>query len=165
MNGRSTGVVAKAWRLACGMLMSAYITQAAVAAAAVQAPSSPESDWEVHSVRELMRQDLQQALEGSAGQTGATTAGRGDGRGPAVPKGSTAVPQLVALYGVGRALMAEVQVGREAYLYVRGQTHPAGYRGDASVYQLRGMNGACVQLQRGEERHSLCLRMLLGGQP
>ncbi|WP_170288462.1 hypothetical protein, partial [Castellaniella defragrans] len=92
-------------------------------------------------------------------------AGRPDGgAGPDPGAGVRPVlePRLVALYGVGQALMAEVQVGRRAYLYVRGQAWPAGHVGDRGVYQLRGMNGACVQLERGEDRHSLCLRMLLG---
>jgi len=127
------------------------------AARADPAPEDPQVRWETQSVRELMRQDLRDALRvpsgGSAGRPGA---GRGMDVRPVLE------PRLVALYGVGRALMAEVQVGHRAYLYVRGQAWPAGHAGDRGVYQLRGMNGACVQLERGEDRHSLCLRMLLG---
>jgi hypothetical protein len=115
-------------------------------------------DWEALSVRELMRQDLRQAMDD------AHRGGTAGSHSQASPPGVRAVlaPRLVAIYGVGRALMAEVQVGRESYLYVKGQAQPAGYAGDRGVYQLRGMNGACVQLERGEDRHSLCLRMLLG---
>lgn len=122
------------------------------------APEDPETRWETQSVRELMRQDLSDALRTASGGAGGglPDAGRGEGVRPVLE------PRLVALYGVGRALMAEVQVGRRAYLYVRGQAWPAGHVGDRGVYQLRGMNGACVQLERGEDRHSLCLRMLLG---
>lgn len=119
-----------------------------------------DEDWETLSVRELMQQDLRQALDDAARSDSAGSAG---GSRPApVPVRPLLAPRLVALYGVGRALMAEVQVGRDSYLYVRGQAYPAGHAGDRTVYQLRGMNGACVQLERGEERHSLCLRMLLG---
>ncbi|CAM5204278.1 hypothetical protein CDEF62S_02829 [Castellaniella defragrans] len=50
----------------------------------------------------------------------------GGGRAAPVSARPILAPRLVALYGVGRALMAEVQVGRDAYLYVKGQTHPAG---------------------------------------
>ena len=108
----------------------------------------PETHWETLSVRELMHQDLRTALQTpQAGDPGRTVSGQG---GPGILE-----PRLVALYGVGRALMAEVQVGRQAYLYVRGQAWPAGHVGDRGVYQLRGMNGACVQLERGEDRHSL----------
>ncbi len=121
------------------------------------APEDPQARWETQSVRELMRQDLSDALRAPpGGSAGRQDAGRGMDVRPVLE------PRLVALYGVGRALMAEVQVGRRAYLYVRGQAWPAGHAGDRGVYQLRGMNGACVQLERGGDRHSLCLRMLLG---
>lgn len=104
-----------------------------------------------------MRQDLRDALRSASdGPAGRPDAGREMGVRPVLE------PRLVAMYGVGRTLMAEVQVGRRAYLYVRGQAWPAGHAGDRGVYRLRGMNGACVQLERGEDRHSLCLRMLLG---
>lgn len=121
-------------------------------------PEDPQARWETQSVRELMQQDLRDALASPAGGP-AGRAGPGS-REPGVRP--VLEPRLVALYGVGQALMAEIQVGRRAYLYVRGQAWPAGYAGDRGVYQLRGMNGACVQLERGEDRHSLCLRMLLG---
>jgi hypothetical protein len=122
--------------------------------------AQPAEDWETLSVRELMRQDLQRALDDAARPE--PTAGSRGSRPVPAPVRPLLAPRLVALYGVGRALMAEVQVGRDSYLYVRGQAYPAGYSGDRTVYQLRGMNGACVQLERGEDRHSLCLRMLLG---
>ena len=118
-------------------------------------PDDADTRWETQSVRELMQQDLQAALQ-SAPERAAAQAASGAGVRPVL------APRLVALYGVGQALMAEVQVGHQAYLYVRGQAWPAGHVGDRGVYQLRGMNGACVQLERGEDRHSLCLRMLLG---
>ncbi|WP_323011413.1 hypothetical protein [Castellaniella sp.] len=105
-----------------------------------------------------MQRDLQDAL----GDAAKPAQKRSDSR-PLASVQAVLAPRLVALYGVGAVLMAEVQVGQQAYLYVRGQPFPAGYVGDAGVYQLRGMNGACVQLERGEDRHSLCLRMLLGG--
>lgn len=116
-----------------------------------------QSRWETQSVRELMQQDLRDALRSPAGGPDRRTE-----TGPALGIRPVLEPRLVALYGVGRTLMAEVQVGRRAYLYVRGQAWPAGHAGDRGVYQLRGMNGACVQLERGQDRHSLCLRMLLG---
>ncbi|MHA3902961.1 hypothetical protein ACTPOE_05150 [Castellaniella sp. WN] len=120
-------------------------------------PEDPQAHWETRSVRELMQQDLRDALRSpSDGTVGHPAAGPVAGVRPVLE------PRLVALYGVGQVLMAEVQVGRRAYLYVRGQAWPAGHAGDPGVYQLRGMNGACVQIERGEDRHSLCLRMLLG---
>lgn len=133
------------------------VVRAGVPAPADPEPEDPHAHWETQSVRELMRQDLRDALRSASdGPAGRPDAGREMGVRPVLE------PRLVAMYGVGRTLMAEVQVGRRAYLYVRGQAWPAGHAGDRGVYRLRGMNGACVQLERGEDRHSLCLRMLLG---
>ncbi|MGS1116678.1 hypothetical protein [Castellaniella sp. UC4442_H9] len=147
-----------AWNLAA--LLLAATCCLAGSAWAQPAGTQPAEDWETQSVRDLMRQDLQRALNDAA-RLGPTTGSSGSRAVPA-PVRPLLAPRLVALYGVGRALMAEVQVGRDSFLYVRGQAYPAGYSGDRTVYQLRGMNGACVQLERGEDRHSLCLRMLLG---
>ncbi|MGB6006832.1 hypothetical protein [Castellaniella sp.] len=146
-------------RWACVCLVGGGWTSMPLAQPAPPSPalaSPPAESWETQSVRELMQQDLREALRDSP----PGSAGRPPDRAARAPL----APRLVALYGVGRVLMAEVQVGRRAYLYVRGQAFPAGHAGDPGVYQLRGMNGACVQLERGEDRHSLCLRMLLGGE-
>jgi|SRR5690348_17344197 hypothetical protein len=145
-------------RLRSGRAVAVFLVVASCLAGAAGAQS--DEDWETLSVRELMQQDLRQALDEA---TRSSQTGSGGGARPApAPVRPLLAPRLVALYGVGRALMAEVQVGRDSYLYVRGQAYPAGHAGDRTVYQLRGMNGACVQLERGEDRHSLCLRMLLG---
>ncbi len=113
-------------------------------------------DWELQSVRELLRRDIQQALRPQTSRGGPLPS-------HTLPQGAApgARPRLVAMYGVGHRLMAEVQVGTRGYLYVRGQALPIGHAGDASVYRLRSMNGACVRLERGEDRHSLCLRAML----
>ncbi|MFV0284011.1 MAG: hypothetical protein ACK5JE_09500 [Castellaniella sp.] len=124
---------------------------------AAAAPDDPQARWETRSVRELMQLDLREAQQTASGSSASRQR-----TGPESLARPVLEPRLVALYGVGRALMAEVQVGRRAYLYVRGQAWPAGHVGDRGVYQLRGMNGGCVQLERGKDRHSLCLRMLLG---
>ncbi|WP_066454494.1 hypothetical protein [Castellaniella caeni] len=118
--------------------------------------ADPQEHWQVQSIHELMQQDLNDAHRRAAAPE------RAAGSAVGLAAQGLLAPRLVALYGVGQALMAEVQVGQRAYLYVRGQAYPAGHAGDRGVYQLRGMNGACVQLERGDDRHSLCLRMLLG---
>ncbi|MDN5844128.1 MAG: hypothetical protein L0H54_11875 [Alcaligenaceae bacterium] len=120
--------------------------------------ANPET-WEVESVRELMRLDMERALEQRRQSSGrAITATE--------PVGAWQAPRLVAMYGVGRKLMAEVLVGSHPYLYIRGQAHPVGHGKDPDVYQLRGMTGSCVQLQRAQVSHSLCLHALLtAGQP
>ena len=114
-------------------------------------------EWQVQSVRELLRRDLQEALRPAPARGGvpASRAGR--------PADALAgQPRLVAMYGVGSRLMAEVQVGGRAFLYVRGQALPVGHGGDSPVYRLREMNGACVRLERGALQYALCLRAMLG---
>lgn len=139
------------WLAGCLLWLAAWPLQ-------VFASAPGEQDlWETQSVRDLMQQDLRDAQEAPSARPG-----RADRRPSDLPAKPVLAPRLVALYGVGQTLMAEVQVGSRAYLYVRGQAYPAGHTGDPGVYQLRGMNGACIQLERGEDRHSLCLRMLLG---
>lgn len=102
-------------------------------------------------IQDVLEQDIREALKNSYKQNQGSS-----------PTQAFLAPRLVALYGVGKALMAEVQVGSQAYLYVRGQPYPAGFNGDKRVYQLKAMNGACIQLEKDMDKHSLCLRMLLG---
>lgn len=115
-------------------------------------PESYKENWQDQLVQDVLEQDIRQALRNSQEKIPSSTS---------MPQ-SILAPRLVALYGVGKALMAEVQVGNQAYLYIRGQTYPAGYVGDKRVYQLKAMNGACIQLEKANDKHSLCLRMLLG---
>ncbi|MER1968327.1 hypothetical protein [Castellaniella sp. GW247-6E4] len=124
-------------------------------ASAAGVAGDEDLEWETQSVRELLRRDIREALQSPVTRGGGAAA-RPAG---AVPAGAR--PRLMAMYGVGRDLMAEVQVGSRAFLYVRGQALPVGHTGDAAVYRLRDMNGACIQLERGEDRHSLCLRAML----
>jgi len=65
--------------------------------------------------------------------------------------------KLVAIYGVGKKLLAEVKVGARPYLYMRGHSMPVGVKTGADVFQLKGISGTCVQLERKAESHTLCL--------
>lgn len=115
-------------------------------------------EWEQETVRELLRRDIQQALRSTARPT---SMDRGPGS-AARPIESATRPRLVALYGVGRQLMAEVRIGTQTLVYVRGHPFPIGHGADATVYRLREMKGRCVQLERAHEQESLCLPTLLG---
>lgn len=67
---------------------------------------------------------------------------------------------LVAIYGVGKKLAAQVMDGTTQYLYRHGQAYPVGMptdAPDANVYQLRGISGSCVVLARDQQAHTLCL--------
>lgn len=132
------------------------LSRIAAAQAHDQSSSLDAEAWEVQSVRELMQLDIERALDQArqhANSPGGIVVDATGGR---------LEPRLVAMYGVGRSLMAEVLVGTQAYLYVRGQAHPLGYANDQAVYQLRGMNGSCIQLHKAQNSHSLCLHAMLG---
>lgn len=127
----------------------------AVSLASDQPTNADHEAWEVQSVRELMQLDIERSLEQARERNNASV-------GMVDTSGGRLVPRLVAMYGVGRNLMAEVLVGPQAYLYMRGQAYPIGYVNDQAVYQLRGMNGSCIQLQKAQSSHSLCLHAMLG---
>lgn len=147
-------------RTLCSLLCLAGLLPAPLwggeTAPGAQAALVPAS-WETQSVHELLRRDLDEALRVSADKLASSS--------EHAPVAAVRAPQLVALYGVGQALRAEVRIGSRTYLYRRGQTWPAGYREDPEIYSLRAMTDACVRLARGDEQHSLCLHALLGDQP
>lgn len=120
-----------------------------------QRPTSDPEAWEVQSVRELMQWDIERSLDQARRRSDPPDVAMDTA-------GGRQAPRLVAMYGVGRTLMAEVLVGTRAYLYMRGQAHPVGYANDQTVYQLRGMNGSCIQLHKTQISHSLCLHAMLG---
>jgi len=106
------------------------------------------------SVRELMHLETVEALELARGRArnhrypDSTPAGAGSGR-----EGL----KLLAIYGVGKKLLAEVRVGSRPLVYLRGQPLPLGAKADAQVYRLHGITGSCVHLERRGEAHTLCL--------
>lgn len=123
--------------------------------------SGPDADdlaADQMTVRELMRLDADQALA----QTRARLAAQKNPRSPVqgiVSKAvhGSAAPRLVAIYGVGKKLLAEVLVGSQPYVYMRGQALPVGAKPGAALLMLRGITGSCVQLERQDETHTLCL--------
>lgn len=106
------------------------------------------------SVRELMRLETEIALERA----------RGRARNHSYPDSVAGRPEqgrdglkLVAIYGVGSKLLAQVLVGSRPQVYLHGQALPVGAKPGAQVYRLRGITGSCVQLERQGEAHTLCL--------
>lgn len=108
------------------------------------------------SVRELMRLDTEQALKIAKNtlRDDGAAAGGIDGGARYAASGTL---KLVAIYGVGKKLLAEVMIGTQPYVYMRGQALPVGVKASSSAYMLRGISGACVQLERKDEAHTLCL--------
>ncbi len=124
----------------------------------------PEAVWasvdglaaEQMSVRELMRIEtdlaLSQARRTLRKEDKRTEDKEGDSRisrsGPL---------KLVGIYGVGKKLLAEVEIGAQPHVYMRGHAFPVGMKASSSSYKLRGISGSCVQLERKDEAHTLCL--------
>jgi hypothetical protein len=133
-----------------------------VAPAALAAlPSADDAVLDQMSVRELMRLDAALALEQSRERLRKADASSQ----PAHRRGGLAhsgALELVAIYGVGKKLLAEVNIGARPHVYVRGQALPVGVRAGASPYLLRGISGSCVHLERQDEAHTLCLPVSMG---
>ena len=106
------------------------------------------------SVRELMRletahalQRLRAAVRPAMGTTALS---------PALPLAAQPSPaRLVAIYGVGAKLMAEVRVDGQTLLFVRGRPEAVG-PGRAHAMRLLGISGRCVEVSLQGRQESLC---------
>lgn len=68
--------------------------------------------------------------------------------------------RLVAIYGIGKKLAAQVVADTQPYLYRHGQALPVGIPDDSTdpqVYKLRGISNSCVVLERDQQAQTLCL--------
>lgn len=122
------------------------------------------------SVRELMRLETAQALQraramrqgyGAAAKMVDRGAGGTDGSSgggwPANANASQSEPELMAIYGVGRNLMAEVVFGETRRLYRRGQALPVGVSSSPHVFLLQDISTACIRLRRPDAERHLCM--------
>lgn len=137
----------------------AAVLIAGLVAAAVHAQSpdlaSEDAASEQMSVRELMRLDTAVAVsQAQSALRGQRRTGSADSQTALAQSGAL---KLVAIYGVGKKLLAEVMVGTQPHIYMRGKPFPVGQDGVESAYLLRGITGSCVQLERKQESHTLCL--------
>ena len=107
------------------------------------------------SVRELMRLETAEALKRLRAQnnpSGSTpTAYRLDSQ----TNGKPTEAALVAIYGVGRKLMAQVLVDGQTLLFMRGRPEAVG-PGKAHAMRLVDITERCVEIALGDQRESLC---------
>ncbi|HWK59826.1 MAG TPA: hypothetical protein VNT00_00270 [Eoetvoesiella sp.] len=144
---------------AYGCLACALAAPAAAQPTAVGAADADELAADQISVRELIR--LETALALSQAQKKLQGASRPGDAGQRT-SGQSAAPRLVAIYGVGKKLAAEVRIGADTHLYMNGHPLPVGQRkAGKSAYTLRAMDSACVRLERESRETQLCL----AGQP
>ncbi|OWT65728.1 hypothetical protein [Candidimonas nitroreducens] len=106
------------------------------------------------SVRELMHLETREALE--LARARARNHRYPDMVSASAGPGGEAL-KLIAIYGVGKKLLAEVRVGARPQVYLRGQALPLGEKAGPRVYRLHGITGSCVHLERRGEAHTLCL--------
>ncbi len=108
------------------------------------------------SVRELMRLDTALALSQVRKKLHEST--RSSGNAGEASRTREGGPVLTAIYGVGKKLAAEVRVGTRTYVYMRGHPFPVGQRtADKAGFVLRGMDNACVRLEKEARELELCL--------
>ena len=119
-------------------------------------PAYPAAQVDQMSVRELMRLDTALALRQLRNSLDAGTPDT------VLPVAHSGKLKLLALYGVGKRLVAEVMIGGDRHVYMRDRSLPIGVKPHPSVYQLRGISGSCVHLERKDEAHTLCLQPALG---
>ena len=109
-------------------------------------------------VRELMRLDAEQAaqrLRKGVSSSGAAVL-------PVAAESATVAaaqqrPVLQAIYGVGQRLVAEVLWQGQSYIYLKGQSLPAGRKADAVTLRLKSISARCIALQGPERLFELCL--------
>lgn len=107
------------------------------------------------SVRELMRLETEVALRMARERANPVVAAVSA---PVRASRSTAgEPTLAAIYGVGSALMAEVALSGETFLYRKGLALPVGTAPGPDVYLLKDISASCVELQRQDSSQRLCL--------
>jgi hypothetical protein len=109
------------------------------------------------SVRELMRLDADLALKHQRSRLRKENPG-GEIAEAAAGQANNGSLRLVAIYGVGRNLLAEVMIGVRPHVFLRGKALAVGAKAGPSEYLLRGISGSCVHLERQQESHTLCLQ-------
>lgn len=144
------------WRSAIAAMV--LLAMAVLGTAQAAAARVDDLAAEQMSVRELMRLDTELALSHAKNTLRKDGGAGADSRGQYARSGAL---KLVAIYGVGKKLLAEVTDGTQSYIYMRGQALPVGGKAGASTYMLSGMSGSCVQLERKSEAHTLCLHPAL----
>lgn len=109
-------------------------------------------------VRELMRLDAEQAALRLRKGTSSAAGGAVMTPMPQVRGGSGQPrPKLQAIYGVGQRLLAEVSWQGQSYIYLKGQTLPAGRKADASTLRLKSISARCIALQGPDRLFESCL--------
>ena len=141
--------------------MSSHTAEASTPDRQDQAPAILQHDLPKDQmlVRELMRLDaelalsrLQKTLSNASKETQQVSSrerNQGEGRSD---------PRLVAIYGVGQQLLAEVSWYGQSYVFLKGRAGPVG-RNSAVTLRLKSLNPRCATFEEKEQRFELCLNL------
>ena len=141
--------------------VAVLVSSACCAGAAWPRDSQPDDlAQDQISVLELMRLDTALALNQTKDKLHSRNRemSAADSEGPSAGSGRV---RLVAIYGVGKKLLAEVHIGSKPHVYMRGSALPIGVSANPSTFRLRGITGSCIQLESKNEAHTLCLHPAL----
>lgn len=119
-------------------------------------PSSPSATQDSATVHELMRIEARLALHRARQRL--HDVAEGDMSMP-MADSSGVVPRLLAIYGVGEGLRAQVKHGDRMLVYRRGRTLPVGLTDTPGVpvFRLVSLSNTCVELDREGVGLTLCL--------
>jgi len=141
---------------------AAEATESAEAEPAVAAQAWAEGD----TVRELLRADAQAARATPPPRQAADWLGPRAGGAPRAsggpadaPHGSGAADRVdvVAIYGVGKALHADISVNGRVSRYRAGRAAPLASASPGDSYVLQAIDVPCVRLRKSGEPHTACL--------
>lgn len=157
---------------ACGLAMPGPASPSAAASKPVDdakgSAAAEDHGWpEGDTVRELLRIDAQaaRAASGLPRQASDWLRQPDAPRAALRPAGYSAASdenldriRVLAIYGVGKALRADVSVNGTVLLYRAGRPAPMGGGvGDAHPYTLQAIDAPCVRLGRAGQSYTACL--------
>lgn len=144
----------RAWRAYCGMVL----IWATTAVHAETAETTHPGHWaQLVSVRELLQLDTAEALRRARDQAPERSVATRVG----VPSMAEAPAlSLLAIYGVGHRLLAEIRLGNDRLVYLKGQPLPVGANRSLPehVPRLVAIDGTCVRMTHQAREHTVCLQ-------
>jgi len=137
------------YRTFVNLIMIGVVTQSIQVSAAEHKSQFPTAG--LSTVEELLGLESRAALENARRQV------FGSAPGSSVTSGAHEQPVLVAIYGTGRNLSAEVLISGRTVIYHNKGKHSVS--GVAQGYVLERIAPPCVYLTKGESQEISCLEM------
>jgi len=165
--GSVAGMPATGWADAADIPEAAIQAEApAEAPAGAGAPTEPWAEGD--TVRDLLRADAQAARAARPLQRAADWLGRAPQAEVSATPGH--LPDaadridVMAIYGVGKALHADISVNGRLARYRAGRERPVagGHPGAGDPYALVAIDGPCVRLRKAGQPHTACLSLADG---